>query len=147
MNSENNTLFGGKLFAVVFADQRTEEIKVRQLPIGQYEKAFAVLNDEMALTALICDRPKDWITGKNPDGSDSMNPESYEELFKLAGEVNAKGFFAWSGRKAEKARLQMLENAKLMAMLPEDMVNLAINMSGKESTSPTSSPRPVLPRH
>lgn len=51
----NSTLFGGRtITGVLFTDGHTEDVRVRQLPLADYERAFACRDDEFALTALCC---------------------------------------------------------------------------------------------
>jgi hypothetical protein len=143
MNNTNTTLFGGRLATVTFLDGRTDEITVRQLPLRDYEKAFNILDDELALTALICGMDKAWLTGTKEDGSDGLQPESYEALRAAAQEVNGKGFFAWSQRRAERVQAQLLQNAGLLAALPPEAVQKAMDASNpSRPSSPGSAPRP-----
>jgi len=143
MNNSNNTLFGGRLATVAFLDGRTEEITVRQLPLRDYERAFNILDDELALTALICGKDKAWLTGSKEDGSDGLQPESYEALRAAAQEVNGNGFFAWSQRRAERLHAQLLQNAGLLAALPPEAMRLAVEASNpSRPSSPGSAPRP-----
>jgi hypothetical protein len=144
MNNTNTTLFGGRKAPVQFNDGRTEEITIRQLALRDYEKAFAVLDDEMALTALICGREKAWLLGSKEDGSDGITTDCYEALQVHIQEVNAKGFFVWSRRRAAKARQQMQENAALMAAMPPEAMRAAIEAGTKPlpTSSPASVPRP-----
>lgn len=98
-------LKGGIDVQVAFLDGSTETVLARQLPLGEYDAAFAVLEDEIALTAKICAKDKDW--------AHKLEPESYETLHKAACDANAKGFFPWSARRSESL------TKKLNAMRPE----------------------------
>ena len=145
MNEKITTLFGGKKCSVQFADGRTEEITVRQLPLGEYERAFQFLDDELAITALICGKDKNWLTGTPPDASDSILPEHYEMLQADAREVNAKGFFAWSARRQAREAAALNEKIAAMAKLSPEQLKAATE-SGARLMSPTSSPTSPRPR-
>lgn len=88
------TLLGGRTITVNKEDSSTEEVKVRQLPLREYEKAFLVYDDEFAFAALVCERSKEW--------AQTLSPESYEELASACQEVNAKGFFSYAQRQQKK---------------------------------------------
>src|SRR5262245_39305627 len=78
----NYTLFGGRNVTVQFlkapGDQQLtkEEIRVRQLPVGEYEKAYGLIDDEIALTGYFCSQAKAW--------AESLAPESYEAVHAAA---------------------------------------------------------------
>lgn len=143
MNEKMTTLMGGRRVQIQFADGRTEEILVRQLPVRDYDTAFVVLEDEMALTSLICGRKLDktWIAGTREDGGDGLLPESYELLQAAAREVNAKGFFAFAARRLarENATTQQLIEA-MRGMTPEQITAATMAGAQARSTSPTGSP-------
>lgn len=144
MNEKMTTLIGGRRVKVHFADGREEEILVRQLPVREYDRAFGLVEDEIALTALICARDITWIVGKLPEGEDGMLPESYELLQQTAQEVNAKGFFGYATRRSQKEsafKMQMLDAMK--DMTPEQLAAAAAAGAQARSTSPTGSPASV----
>jgi hypothetical protein len=151
MSNTNITLFGGRKATVKFNDGRTEEITVHQLKLRDYEAAFRKINDEIDLTAFICGKGKEWLTGAKEDGSDGIVAFSidgglvgYEELHACCREVNKLGFFVWSKRRVDREQAQMAEQLSIMAQMPPEMVRLtteagltALKLS---SASPTSSP-------
>ncbi len=90
------TLNGGKEVTVNLDDGSEVKVLVRQLPLRDYQAAYLKSEDEMALTALICGKSKDWLVGtKNTPG---VSPASYEELRVLSKEINTN-FFAYATRQ------------------------------------------------
>ena len=139
--SKSDTLFGGRAAQARYLDGTTEDLRVRQLPLGEYEAAFKLLEDEIALTARICGRDRAW--------ADQLAPESYEALRLLAEEVNANGFFAWSARQVERLRDQQARAFEALAALPPEALEAAYRLglserpAGLPATSPTSWPTPA----
>lgn len=114
MNTKIETLSGGRLVKVTLLDGSEAEFKIRQILIGEYDKAFTMLEDEIALTAFICGHPRAW--------ANNLSPESYEALQAAAREVNAGGFFAWSTRRQQRiAEQQAALLPTLMKMTPEQI--------------------------
>lgn len=141
MNEKNDTLLGGRLIpAVPFADGHTEDVRVRQLPLADYERAFACREDEIALTALCCESasPGDPAsTGAHARAwALTLTPASYEALYAAAREVNAHGFFAYAARRETREWEQL---TAIAAQMSPDTLRAAIS-AGHQSTSPTSSP-------
>ena len=105
------TLFGGREIKVRLIDGTETEIKVRQIPIGEYETALKLLDNEIAFVTFVCEpRPK---TPSAPK-IETVEPEFYEALYAAALEVNAKGFFSWKARR--DSRDQEKEATKLAAL-------------------------------
>lgn len=129
-----DTLFLGRTLNVRLLDGTAAEFKVHQLRLGQYEDAFKLLDDEIALTAFICGHDRAW--------ADTLQPESYEAVYAAAQEVNAKGFFAWSARRKERERQQQEAAIAAMAQLPPDMVKVAMQTAQPAAPSPSGLPRP-----
>lgn len=129
---KTTTLFGGRTVPVLQLDGAAAEVTVRQLPLGDYERAFALADDEIALTAFLCGQPKEWAY--------ALAPESYERLQAAAQEVNAKGFFAWVGRRLQREQAQQQAMLAAMSSLPPDVLKAAIQAG--QSISPTSLPKP-----
>ena len=128
-----NTNLNNRLVTVVLLDGTEAQFTVRQLPVGEYKRAFSLIDDEIGLTALICGHDHLWANNLSPDG--------YETLFAAAQEVNAKGFFAWSKRRQQRdADQQAAILPALMKMSPEQ-IRTAV-AAGMQSVSPTSSPKP-----
>ena len=155
--AKSDTLFGGRTVPVAFNDGTVGEIKVRQLPLADYEKAFSLLQDELALTALICGQAGEWLVGVQasacpPLQSDTLKrelqpgvtPESYEALRTAAWEVNANGFFAWSARRSAREQQAQGQMLQALATLPpaaiEQIAQLGM-VAVRKDTSPTSSPK------
>lgn len=141
-SQNNNTLFGGRLVTVRYGDNHTEDIRVRQLPVADYESAYKLLNDEIGLTALICGRKKEWLTAR--EESAAISPESYEALYLAAKEVNGQGFFVWSVRQAELDRVAQARMLSSIAHLPPEALNQIVAMGAGNISSTTlrTSPRP-----
>ena len=141
---KSDTLFGGRLVpAVPFADGHTEDVRVRQLPLADYERAFAVRDDEIALTALCCESVAPGATASggahSRDWALTLAPAGYEALYAAAREVNAAGFFAYSARRETRERELLTANLQLAAQMSPDTLRAAIE-AGQKSTSPSSSP-------
>lgn len=129
----NDTLFAGRLITVTLLDGTTAEFKVHQLSLAQYERAFALLDDEITLTAFICGHDLKW--------AENLKPESYEQVYAVAQEVNARGFFVWSQRRKQREQVVHERNLAAMAQLPPEVVKLAMQV-GSASSSPSGSPGP-----
>lgn len=154
MDPKLETLNAGRRLTARFNDGTTAEVRVRQLPLGDYERAFALLDDEIALTAFCCGLQtpdsrlqtcsRTWAAGGSADLSakqqahPGLTPDSYEELYAAAQEVNANGFFAWSARRRAREEQRAAAQIEAMAKLPPEA--LAEAMKFGASTSPTGSP-------
>lgn len=141
-----DTLMGGRDLTVAHADGSTETVHVRQLPLRDYERAWALLEDEIAWTAY-CVAGPDGPAGppRTRAWAESLTPASYEALYAAAREVNAQGFFAWSGRRQARLEAQQARALELLAQLPPEAQKLALEVGSRAATSPTSpptSPRP-----
>jgi hypothetical protein len=112
------TLFGGKELSVAFSDTRQDTLKVRQFKVKEYQTAFRLIDDEIGLVALACDRPRAII--------EELVPQSYEAVHQAMQEVNANGFFIFAGRAMKRAS----EN---LAALPPEALERVLN---KQSGSP-----------
>lgn len=113
--------------AVILADGSEHVVQVHQLPLKKFDKGFELESDEIALTAHICGKAKEWIL--------ELTPESYEAVRAKAWEVNEKGFFAYCDRQRKilYERLNMMNGNALRTVV------------GKVSsaTPRASVPRPV----
>jgi hypothetical protein len=154
--NKNIILFGGKNITINFepvADPAAEggyrapaaeEIKVRQIPVCEYESGFPLVNDESALVGFLCAKNKPWAF--------TLTPESHEEVLKTGREVNAKGFFSSCQRRTEledkreaKAQADMIG---MMASLPPETVRLVMEKGlaiRAQQHSPILSPGFVSP--
>jgi len=139
---------GGKLITVNFepvADAAAEggfrtpspeSVKVRQIPVREYDAGFALLQDEPALVGFLCARPKQWVL--------TLTPDSYEEALVTGREVNARRFFTFCQRRTEQIEKQDAAMIGAMVSLPEDKLRMALEL-GRKSMSPTTSPGFVPP--
>lgn len=130
MNSTPTTLFAGRDVAVTLADGSPATFRVHQLKLSQYEAAFALLADEIALTALICGHDKAW--------ADNLSQPGYEALFTAAQEANPS-FFAWSARRRQ--REEELQRAQIAAFsqLPPEVARAAAEAGLKAQGQPSPS--------
>lgn len=135
VRNAHETLFGGRTIAVQYDDGHTEDVKVLQLPIGKYEKAFALLDDEIGLTALCCGKNRDWLCRETP--GQIVLPESYERLWAAIQEVNSAGFFEWSTRRAKAVAEKNSTMVAALAALPPDMIRMAVE-KGLQANGSTS---------
>ena len=97
--SSTTTLFGGRDLPVKFEDGKEAILTVRQLRLRDYQKALLVMDDEIGLTALVCDAKRGVI--------EALHPDSYEAAFKAVQEVNKEGFFVFAARQAERAAVNL----------------------------------------
>lgn len=111
MNSKTDTLLGGRYLTVLFNDETTRELIVRQIKVGEYQRAFPLISDELKLVA--------FATGLTEAELNEVNPEHYEALRAAVWEVNAKGFFFYAARQrdANQAALKELPPEALKALL------------------------------
>lgn len=135
----NDILFAGRAITLKLLDGSSVETRVRQLSLKEYERAFTLLDDEIALTAFMCG------DGHTKDFADNIAPESYEALYAVAQEVNAKGFFVWSERRVKKAQAEHERNLAMMEKLSPDVVKMAMDAGLAASTSQRG-PRGPQPR-
>jgi hypothetical protein len=144
MNSE--TLFGGRMVNVLYEDGAQETVKVRQLRLSDYERAYTLTGDEFAFTAFCC-----LSTGTNansaPHGKEwalTLQPESYELVQAAAREVNEKGFFSYASRRKRREEEAQRAMFDAMASLPPETLQLAAEIGVRRTadTSPTQSPTP-----
>ena len=91
MDPKTTTLNGGVMLTVSFeplADGTVPSpaaIKVRQIPVRDYETGFPLVDDEPALVGFVCGKDKAWAL--------TLTPDSFEEVLDTGREVNTKGFF------------------------------------------------------
>ncbi len=91
VEQNNDTLFAGRTVVAIFEDGTVSPVKVTQLRLSQYEKAFQQFDNEFALLGLICGHDSAW--------AQTLTPASYEDILVIAAEVNAKGFFSYAERR------------------------------------------------
>ena len=131
---KTDTLHGGRNLTVLFNNGSRNEITVRQIKLGEYQRAFPLIGDEMKLVAFATVMPQN-----TPDPSDyvieEINPEHYEAVRAAVWEVNAKGFFVYAARQRDANR------ADLKEMPPEVIKALTERITSTLRTpSPTSPP-------
>lgn len=101
------TLFGGRPESVEVADHEKrqfvkEEVTIRQLPVGCYQKAFEVHGDEIQMVGLYVDRPKEWV--------ERLRPSSYNRIAEEGRKMNAD-FFVYCSRLAERQMEELRRTA------------------------------------
>lgn len=107
-------LFGGKVISVTFRDGRTEEVRVRELPIRRFPDFFTSLQDEGQLLAL--------VTGQDEETIDKLSDESHEALVEAAMDVNFTRAERWLERQAKLGeRLQNNPAVKTAAALQKTL--------------------------
>jgi len=145
--NKNTTLFGGKTITVHFEPLPDgtavpdEQIKVRQIPVRDYEIGFPFVDDEPALAGFLCGTGlRSWAL--------NLTPESFEEVLTIGREVNAKGFFSFCQRRTERAAHEQAAMIGIMATLPPETLKAAMERGlaiQAQSHSPTLSPGFVSP--
>ena len=149
--NKNTTLFGGIVLVARF-EQASEleaaivpqQIKVRQVPVREYDAGFACVDDEPALVGFLCGQKKEWAL--------TLAPESFEEILITGREVNAKGFFSFCQRRMERnqerAAREQADMIGLMATLPaeklKELTARGLEMQ-RQSRLPILSPEFVSP--
>jgi len=150
-NTENNeakakmtALFGGQDLAIIYEDGTAETVRVRQLRIGEYEKAFPLIGDEFAITAFCTSLSATPSQPCNKDWILKLSPASYESLFATMQKVNGQGFFTFAARKQAAQEAESLRWMKNAAELPPEVLAAAMER-GQTILSQTRSrqPRPI----
>ena len=141
------TINGGKTITVSFEllpDGRPAadplEIKVRQIPVRDYDKGFALVADEIAFAGFLCDQKREWAL--------TLAPESLEAVLAAGTEVNDRGFFSSCRRHTELAQRQQGEMLAMMGQLPPDALKVMVELGQakqKASALPIFSPGFVSP--
>jgi len=85
------TLLGGADFEVELLDGTKQTVRVRQLPISDYPKLMAAIDDESKQLELYCRQPEGW--------ADSLKPEIIAPLIAKAEELNDAFFYPWVQRR------------------------------------------------
>lgn len=90
------TLAGGRDFQVTYLDGSTETVQIRQLPVREFERYLAKLDDECGVAEMLC--------LKEPGWADRLHPETLGALVTAGEEVNRCYFLPWLQRRAERAK-------------------------------------------
>ncbi len=138
MDPKTITLNGGQMLTVNFEpptpdapNPEPQQIKVRQIPVRDYETGFQFIDDEVALVGFLCGRDKAWAL--------TLTPESFELVLVNGRRVNEKGFFHFCQRRTERAEKQNAAMIGMMATLPPDVLKLAME-TGLAKQNPSRSP-------
>jgi hypothetical protein len=137
-------LFGGADLAVLYEDGTAETVRVRQLRIGEYEKACPLMQDEFAITAFCTSLSATPAVPCNREWILKLAPLSYESLCAKVQEVNGQGFFAFSARKQAAQEAENLRWIKQAAELPAEVLAAAIKR-GQSILRTSSRPPRVIP--
>ncbi|MEI8288768.1 MAG: hypothetical protein WCH99_04800 [Verrucomicrobiota bacterium] len=146
MDPKTITLNGGVMLTVSFeplADGTVPppaSIKVRQIPVRDYEAGFPFVDDEPALVGFVCGLNKAWAL--------TLSPDSFEEVLATGREVNAKGFFTHCQRRMERIQREQAALYGAIATMPPEtvkqMMEKGLAMQNR-SHLPTLSPGYVSP--
>jgi hypothetical protein len=150
MKNQIQTLFGGQLETALHLDGSTTAVKVRQLCLGDYDRAFRFMDDEIAFTAFCCIDPEiEAAKPKSKDWALTLQPESYEVIHAAAESVNAKGFFVYADRRRVSEQQQQERLFMAMAALPPEALAEAMRQGARtlESQMPLPRPRPTPTSH
>ena len=88
-----------KQCTVTLENGTSEAVAIEHLKLREYDRAFKSLDDEMALTAILCGKTKEWVM--------NLTPASYEALRGCAKAENESGFFAYAERQMAKLTERM----------------------------------------
>lgn len=111
--TKQETLRGGVDIEVIFIDGTAETVTVRQLPVRDFEKWLALLDDEEKAAELFTDRPGGWV--------ERLNLQSLERVIAEGERQNRDFFERWLQRRtARKEWLApiLARNAAVAASLP-----------------------------
>jgi hypothetical protein len=87
------TILGSRNIEVTSSEGATETVSIHQISLKDYERAFAAIDDEFELAAIVTGRDKKFIL--------SLSPESYESVRIILEEING-GFFVYADRQMAK---------------------------------------------
>jgi len=131
MNANEDTLWPRRL-TLARADGAPCEIDLRPLPLRDYDRAWAALDDEFSLAA-VC-------TGWSRDQVLELAPDSFEQLMAAIRDVNARGFFAWSARRQARIAEAARTNMEAIAALPPELAREILANAISQSSSPQRPP-------
>ena len=120
MDPKTIALNGGIMLTVSFeplADGTVpapDAIKIRQIPVRDYEAGFSRVDDEPSLVGFVCGKNKAWAL--------TLSPDSFEEALTTGREVNAKGFFTSCRRRMERIQKEQASLYGAIATLPPETV-------------------------
>ncbi len=136
----NATLNAGHEIEVIYTDGNSEFVLVRQIPVKDYSRGFAIVEDETALVAFLVSGPAPQAPSPPPGAylgfmpkpwAETLAPQSYERILEVGKEVNARGFFAYCGRQAAAATERLRTQVAALAQLPPDVMKLAMEQGLK----------------
>ena len=144
MNHHSITLNGGLLLTVEFeklpdgSQPAPQEIKIRQIPVREYEAGFPLVDDEAGLVGFLCARERGWAL--------TLQPAAFETVLEKGREVNARGFFSFCQRRMERLEKQNVSAISAMAALPPEMLRQVMEL-GQAKVNASRSPflPPVVP--
>lgn len=112
-----NTLIGGKEINI-----GGEKVFVRQLPIKDYHKLLACIDDEPKIAELVCDKPQGW--------GESLAIDQLENVITTSDELNADFFYRWVKRR-------LARNERIMPGLTDKMIEASASKDSSQN-SPSS---------
>jgi len=147
MSNNLITINGGKRVAVSFdftpdgrPAAKDDEIRVRQIPVRDYERGFALVADEIAFAGFLCDQKREWAL--------TLTPESLELVLEAGREVNTRGFFSSFQRHLALAQKQQSDQLLLIGQLPPEALKIFVELgqaNQRASALPIFSPGYVSP--
>lgn len=120
------TVLGYEDVSVVLLNGDSATVRVSQVQVAQYPKAFEVYDNEMKLTELIC--------GKEDGFVSTLKVDSYELLYSKSEELNKDGFFVYAERQTKRLDDKL---ARRMNAMPESLMK-ALGEKAVASTLPSS---------
>lgn len=114
LRAKTATVFGRQVI-VQFDDGTHHQMTLKQVRMGDYDHALALVQDEIALVAYCLGKSREYIT----DEGHAITPESFEELSLAVQEMNP-AFFAFCARKirTQMKLLSVNENVATRSPLP-----------------------------
>lgn len=89
--TKTETMLGGMHFTAAKVDGAMEEVTIRQLPIREFPRLLAALDDEPAMVEVLCGKEKGW--------SETLSPEAFEQIVVEGERINADFFCRWVKRR------------------------------------------------
>jgi len=92
--SKTEILFGGVDFSISLKNGELETVRVNQLPVSKFIDFAKVIDDELDMVALVCNKKKEWC--------DTIDYESFELLVVECERVNMDFFGRWLQRRINR---------------------------------------------
>ena len=127
------TVMGGADLVVRHRDGTDDTVKVLQLPIADYPRLLASLENEEAQLELYCGKPTGW--------AGTLSLQSHNALMEKAEELNGDFFSRWAKRRL--AKMEVLRPGAMDKLF--DGAAAAVQRQPQKPTLGSSLPKSPLP--